>query len=345
MDVCFTGCRAPAERLSNGANAEIQFAFNANYANITMQSTESTIPLTGSAYYVPKIVSVLRELGGKAKTSLVRSTIVDQMSASGEYIDETEVSGEPKYQNEMRFARLHLVNAGKLEPKDVSGHGHWQLTPAGWTMPLDNVTAATICGKSLLSSAPLAVLPEPMQDELPGIGLGDLELRNILLSLSDIGFERLCAAIMAANNAESIAVTGKAGDGGIDGTATFAVDSLALVSFRVAWQCKKYAAGNKVQPSEVREFRGALDHGFQHGVFFTTSTFTVKAEEEARRAGQIPIRLVDISRLIGLIKTKGLGVTVVDKNTHIIHHAYFEKFKLTGVAGWDSETMFSASKG
>lgn len=35
--------------------------------------------------------------------------------------------------------------------------------------------------------------------------------------------------IMVANNAEYIAVTGKAFDGGIDGTATFSVDSLALV--------------------------------------------------------------------------------------------------------------------
>jgi len=140
-------------------------------------------------------------------------------------------------------------------------------------------------------------------------------------------------AAMAANNAESIAVNGKAGDGGIDGTATFSVDSLALVSFRVAWQCKKYSPDNKVQPAEIREFRGALDHGFQHGVFFTTSTFTVKAEEEARRAGQIPIRLVDISRLIALLKSKELGVSKGDGATYKIHHAFFDKFKSTGTTG------------
>ena len=186
-----------------------------------------------------------------------------------------------------------------------------------------------------------AQLLEPVQDELPGVGLGDLELQNILLSLSDIGFERLCAAIMAANNAESIAVTGGANDGGIDGMATFAVDDLALVSFRIAWQCKKYNADHKVQPAEVREFRGALDHGFQHGVFFTTSTFTVKAEEEARRAGQIPIRLVDISRLIKLLKAKELGVAQMDKDKYVVHHAYFEKFKSKGTTGWGTKTLFS----
>jgi len=303
-------------------------------------------PLSGAAYYVPRIVAVLRELGGRAKTSVIRTMIVDQMSANGEVIDESEVSGEPKYQNDMRFARLHLVNAGKLEPKTVAGHGHWQLTPAGWEMPLDNATAAAICGKSL-GSASTVQLQEPIQDELPGVALGDLELRNVLVSLSDAGFERLCAAIMTANNAESIAVTGKAGDGGIDGTATFAVDSLALVSFRVAWQCKKYAPGNKVQPAEIREFRGALDHGYQHGIFFTTSTFTVKAEEEARRAGQVPIQVVDISRLITLLKAKGLGVSpglsMVDKQCYTIDHAYFEKFKAKGLTGWGGQTLFGAA--
>lgn len=298
-------------------------------------------PLTGAAVYVPKIVAALRELGGKAKTSVVRSTIVDQMSANGEFIDETEVSGgEPKYQNEMRFARLHLVNAGKLEPKETSGHGYWQLTPAGWEMALDNATALAICNKSQVGAAGQSQLLEPTQEELPGVAQGDLELRNVLLSLSDPGFERLCAAIMAANNAESIAVTGKAGDGGIDGTATFSIDSLALVSFRVAWQCKKYSPDHKVQPAEIREFRGALDHGFQHGVFFTTSTFTVKAEEEARRAGQIPIRLVDISRLIALLKSKELGVSKGDGATYKIHHAFFDKFKSTGTTGWESGPLF-----
>lgn len=306
-----------------------------------MPAPPTSTVLTGAALYVPKIVAVLRELGGKAKTSIVRATIVDQMSANGEEIDETEVSGEPKYQNDMRFARLHLVNAGMLETKDVSGHGVWQLSPAGWEMPLDSATAAAICGKNATGHVLQAQLLEPVQDELPGVGLGDLELQNILLSLSDIGFERLCAAIMAANNAESIAVTGGANDGGIDGMATFAVDDLALVSFRIAWQCKKYNADHKVQPAEVREFRGALDHGFQHGVFFTTSTFTVKAEEEARRAGQIPIRLVDISRLIKLLKAKELGVAQMDKDKYVVHHAYFEKFKSKGTTGWGTKTLFS----
>ncbi len=300
---------------------------------------------SGAAYYLPKIVSVLRELGGVAKTKVIRSAIIDQMNANNELIDESEqAQGEPKYQTDMRFARMHLVNAGKLEPTEVSGRGIWQLTRTGWDMPLDSATAAAMCGKIPANAYTQAQLQEAIQDELPGVGLGDLEIRNVLLELSDAGFERLCAAIMTANDAEAITVTGKAGDGGIDGTATFSVDSLSLVSFRVAWQCKRYAPDNKVTPAEIREFRGALDRGFQHGVFFTTSTLTVSAEDEARRAGQIPIRIVDISGLIKMLKGKELGLTKQSDNSYLIDHAYFEKFKSTGITGWNTQTLFSKKK-
>ena len=77
------------------------------------------------------------------------------------------------------------------------------------------------------------------------------------------------------------------------------------------------------------------------------STFTVKAEEEARRAGQVPIQLVDISRLIKLLKDKGLGVTpglsMVDKQAYTVDHAYFEKFKAKGLSGWDGQSLFGTA--
>ncbi len=82
--------------------------------------------------------------------------IVDQMALAGEELDKANLSdGEPMYQNEIRWARMHLVNAGKLELVGVSGLGVWQLTAAGWEMPLDEVTAGTICGKE--SQSPIGI--------------------------------------------------------------------------------------------------------------------------------------------------------------------------------------------
>lgn len=87
--------------------------------------------------------------------------------------------------------------------------------------------------------------------------------------------------------------------------------------------------------------RGALDHGFQHGVFFTTSTFTLKAEEEARRAGQVPIKLIGLALLIKMLKDKQLGLIQQPDQTYQIHHPYFEKFKSTGTSGWTGKTLFT----
>ncbi len=296
----------------------------------------------GAAFFVPRLVSALRDLGGKAKAKSVRDTIVNQLMDEQEVLDESEVAnGEAKYQNDIRWARFHLVNAGKLEPTDVSGHGVWQLTPEGWQMPLDAATAAAICGKGSATEQ-TGSIPSPLQDELPGIDQGDLALKNLLVQMPDAAFERLCAAIMVANNADETVVTGKANDGGIDGTATYSVDELKLITFRVAWQCKRYGTDNKVQPAAIREFRGALDQGFQHGIFFTTSSFTVEAVNEARRSGKVQITLVDIAGLIALLKSKGLGVTQLANDVWKVDQAYFDKFKQASNVHSANKKLFKA---
>lgn len=297
----------------------------------------------GAPFFVPRLVSALRDLGGKAKAKSVRNTIVDQLMEDHEVLDESEVAnGEAKYQNDIRWARFHLVNAGKLEPTEVSGHGVWQLTSDGWQMPLDQATAAAICGKGAATEQQ-SHIPSPLQDELPGIDQGDLALKTLLVQMPDDAFERLCAAIMGANNADETLVTGKSNDGGIDGTATYSVDELKLITFRVAWQCKRYGADNKVQPAAIREFRGALDQGFQHGIFFTTSSFTAEAVKEARRPGKAQITLVDIAGLIGLLKTKGLGVTPVGNDVWKVDQAYFDKFKQASNVHSATKKLFSSS--
>lgn len=305
---------------------------------------DAKTPTVGSAaFFVPRLVSALRDLGGKAKAKSVRDTIVNQLMDEQEVLDESEVAnGEAKYQNDIRWARFHLVNAGMLEPTEVSGHGVWQLTPEGWQMPLDPATAAAICGKGSTTEQP-SHIPSPLQDELPGIDQGDLALKNLLVQMQDAAFERLCAAIMVANNADETLVTGKANDGGIDGTATYSVDELKLITFRVAWQCKRYGADNKVQPAAIREFRGALDHGFQHGIFFTTSSFTAEAVNEARRAGKVQVTLVDIAGLIALLKSKGLGVTPLGNDVWKVDQAYFDKFKQASNVHSASKKLFKAS--
>ena len=66
-----------------------------------------------------------------------------------------------------------------------------------------------------------------------------------------------------------ITVTGKSGDGGIDGAATY---RLSLVSFPVYFQCKRYKG--TVTPGVVRDFRGAMAGRGEKGLLITTGAFT-----------------------------------------------------------------------
>jgi len=57
---------------------------------------------------------------------------------------------------------------------------------------------------------------------------------------------------------------------GIDGHGLLQVN--ALVSFKVLFQCKRYAGS--VTPSQVRDFRGAMAGRADKGIILTTGTFS-----------------------------------------------------------------------
>lgn len=52
------------------------------------------------------------------------------------------------------------------------------------------------------------------------------------------GFERLSQRLLRESGFVQVAVTGRSGDGGIDGYGTLQVNP--LVSFKVLFQCKRY---------------------------------------------------------------------------------------------------------
>jgi restriction system protein len=103
---------------------------------------------------------------------------------------------------------------------------------------------------------------------------------------------------------DSVNVTGKSGDGGID---VLGVYRLGLVSFPVFVQCKRYRGS--VGASAVRDFRGAMAGRGDKGLLITTGTFTGDAKSEATRDGAPPVDLIDGDRLCDLLKQYELGVT------------------------------------
>jgi restriction system protein len=101
-----------------------------------------------------------------------------------------------------------------------------------------------------------------------------------------------------------VEVTGKSGDGGIDGKGILRVGG--LLSFHVIFQCKKYKGS--VTSSDIRDFRGAMIGRADKGLFITTGTFTRDAIREATRDGVTPIDLLDGDQLADKLKELGLGI-------------------------------------
>lgn len=116
------------------------------------------------------------------------------------------------------------------------------------------------------------------------------------------GFERLCQRILRQSGFLKVEVTGRSGDGGIDGVGVLRI---ALLSFQVYFQCKKWK-GN-VRAKDIRDFRGAMVGRTDKGLFMTTGSYTPDAQKEATRDGAPAIDLIDGEHLCDLLKDLETG--------------------------------------
>jgi restriction system protein len=92
----------------------------------------------------------------------------------------------------------------------------------------------------------------------------------------------------------------------VDAASSLVHYRLALVSFPVFFQCKRYRGS--VRAGAVRDFRGAMVGRGDRGLLITTGTFTAEAKHEATRDGAPPIDLIDGSALCDLLKEHRMGV-------------------------------------
>jgi restriction system protein len=134
------------------------------------------------------------------------------------------------------------------------------------------------------------------------------QLIERLLAMPPDAFERLARRLLREAGFVSATVTGRGGDGGIDGIGVY---RLSLLSFPVFFQCKRYRGS--VRASAVRDFRGAMAGRGDKGLLITTGSYTREAKDEATRDGAPPIDLIDGDRLCDLLKEQGLGVKVTTR--------------------------------
>lgn len=288
--------------------------------------------LPDSVHYIPMIIEALRDLNGVAKAMSVKEWIAETLTASNQAIPDTILpSGALKFSNDIQWARMYLVNAGWLEPKDQAGHGIWKLTPVGWSTPLTPESGKAVYDQTALKGSQSGVQAFPTEEspqaELVGMESWEIVLKKILTTMPDKGFERLCACIMTRNGLEAAKVTGQTGDGGVDGEGMLAFDKLSLIKAPVAWQCKRYK-DKPVSTDAVRDFRGAIQGRAKYGLIFTTSAFTTSAESEARRPGAAPIELIGLDRLIEMMGVHKIGVehTTNQESGYEVSQKFFDEY-------------------
>ena len=130
------------------------------------------------------------------------------------------------------------------------------------------------------------------------------ELLEVLRNMPPDSFERLCQRLLRESGFRDVKVTGKSGDGGIDGHGIIRIGG--LISFPVMFQCKRFSGG--VGARTVRDFRGAMAGRADKGLILTTGHFTADAKKEATRDGVAIIDLIGGNLVIDKIKELELGV-------------------------------------
>ncbi|MFC3579987.1 restriction endonuclease [Sphingomonas hylomeconis] len=272
-------------------------------------------------FYVPTL-HVLRDLGGSASIEEIEEKLIDRFGFTQADLDATyPTSGDNIITDKMSWARSYLKFPGYVSN---DSKGVWVLTEAGRLAadePLEVVrkyireAKALRRAEQLKAKASLAVgdvADDEAESDHPNADWSDILLAR-LQSIDPAAFERLCQRLLREHGFVRVEVTGKSGDGGIDGHGVLRVN---LVSFNVLFQCKRYKGS--VGSSTIRDFRGAMQGRADKGLVITTGTFTPDARREATRDGAPAIDLIDGEALCDLLREVNLGVVVRPVTTYEI---------------------------
>lgn len=266
---------------------------------------------TFHTFFVP-IVHSLRARGGSATIDEMEEAVTAATNLSEEHRSQLHGDGpRTEFSYRLAWARTYLKKGGAL---DNSERGVWHLTPAGYEMSDEQINEIKNkvqqenreARAAAVAQAETDLDDDSDQDDIEDIALSWKErLLEALLAIEPTAFERLCQRILRESGFVKVEVTGRSGDGGIDGTGVL---RLNLLSFQVLFQSKRYRGS--VGAPVVRDFRGAMVGRADKGLIITTGTFTADARREATRDGAPAIDLVDGDALCDLLKSLRIGVKV-----------------------------------
>ena len=252
------------------------------------------------------LLTVMHKLGGSATVEEIEQGVIKLLSLKESEISEIHRGARTKLEYRLAWARTYLKKYGIMQNSE---HGVWVLTPKG--KKIKEVDKAEVKKNSAeLYRQSIQQIPcNQNNSELSEIDTEITWKENLLKKLKALlpaAFERLTQQLLRELGFSNVEVTGRSGDGGIDGVGIVKING--VLSFHVVFQCKRFK--KTVGPNLIRELRGALGPHVDKGLFVTTGRFTASAKEEATRTGAIAIDLIDGDDLVERLKSLRIGVEV-----------------------------------
>ncbi len=256
------------------------------------------------------LLRAIRELGGSGTVAEICDKVVELEEIAEDaasQLHDPGKSNETKLAYRLAWVRTYLKKYGLLEN---SKRGVWALTAKA--TEFERVDPKEV---NEFNRTPDEPPPDPPDENEEWRET----LHHILTKkIEPAAFERLTQRLLRESGFVQVEVTGRSGDGGIDGKGIARIHE--FMSFRVFFQCKRYQGS--VSAGAIRDFRGAMVGRADKGLFITTGTFTAAAVKEATRDGASPIDLVDGRDLAEKLKKLSLGIKTKMKTT--VDQSWFE---------------------
>jgi restriction system protein len=245
----------------------------------------------------------LKELGGSGTIEEMYTKVTEDLNLSDEVVEilhNPEKSSQTEVEYRLAWTRTYLKKYGLLEN---STRGVWALTNNGRQTEQVNPNKVKRYVRDLDRKERETADKTDLAEEEAELTWKE-ELLQTLLQMDPSAFERLVQRLLRESGFIQVEVTGKTGDGGIDGKGIMRLGG--LLSFHVIFQCKRYKGA--VSSSQIRDFRGAMVGRADKGLMITTGNFARDAEREATRDGAPAIDLIDGDLLADKLKELSLGI-------------------------------------
>lgn len=246
------------------------------------------------------LLEALSQLGGSGTIEEIANATADIMQIPDETLEilhDPSRGSQTEFEYRLAWTRTYLKKYGLLEN---SSRGVWALTPRGVNTKKvnPNTVKRYVREQDRKKKESESTEEEDVADDWRD------EVLDALFEMDPSAFERLVQRVLRESGFIQVEVTGRSGDGGIDGRGIMRIGG--LLSFHVIFQCKRYQGS--VSVGHVRDFRGAMVGRADKGLLITTGNFTKDAVREATRDGAPAIDLLDGDLLVDKLKELELGI-------------------------------------